>query len=82
MHRFKKNSGFSYDEMLFFDDEYRNIVDITKIGKQPGDTAKRNLMGIRTADLCFFLFFENYLSFYSVMYKCEQNLFLIRFYIF
>ena len=33
LHRFKRNSGFSYDEMLFFDDEYRNIVDITKIGK-------------------------------------------------
>ena len=33
MYRFKRNSGFNYDEMLFFDDEYRNIVDITKIGK-------------------------------------------------
>ena len=33
LHRFKRNSGFSYDEMLFFDDEYRNIVDLTRIGK-------------------------------------------------
>ena len=31
--RFKRNSEFSYDEMLFFDDEYRNIVDLTRIGK-------------------------------------------------
>ena len=31
-HSFQKNSGFRYDEMLFFDDEYRNIVDITKLG--------------------------------------------------
>ena len=33
LHRFKRNSGFGYDEMLLFDDEYRNIVDITRIGK-------------------------------------------------
>ena len=32
LHSFQKDSGFSHDEMLFFDDEYRNIVDISKLG--------------------------------------------------
>ncbi|XP_012287392.1 magnesium-dependent phosphatase 1 [Orussus abietinus] len=30
--RFHKNSGYSYREMLFFDDEHRNIQDLTKVG--------------------------------------------------
>ena len=29
----KKNSGIDYPDMLFFDDEYRNIRDISKLGK-------------------------------------------------
>ena len=32
---FEKHSGFSYDEMLFFDDDYRNIADISRIGQYP-----------------------------------------------
>ena len=32
-HSFKKDSGFGYDEMLFFDDDYRNIADISRIGE-------------------------------------------------
>lgn len=31
-HRFKANSGIDYTDMLFFDDEHRNIVDISKLG--------------------------------------------------
>ncbi|XP_065332586.1 magnesium-dependent phosphatase 1-like isoform X2 [Cloeon dipterum] len=30
--KFKKNSGLDYSEMLFFDDEYRNIRDLVSIG--------------------------------------------------
>ncbi|XP_059474565.1 magnesium-dependent phosphatase 1-like [Neocloeon triangulifer] len=30
--KFKKNSGFDYSEMLFFDDEYRNIRDLVSVG--------------------------------------------------
>ena len=33
MHRIKKDSGVDYKDMLFFDDEYRNIRDISKLGK-------------------------------------------------
>ena len=33
----KKSSGVDYSDMLFFDDEYRNIRDITKLGKSKGD---------------------------------------------
>ena len=29
----KKSSGIDYSDMLFFDDEYRNIKDISKLGK-------------------------------------------------
>ena len=29
---FHKQSGIPFDEMLFFDDEHRNIVDISKLG--------------------------------------------------
>ena len=29
---FKKNSGFNFDQMIFFDDESRNIRDISKLG--------------------------------------------------
>jgi len=30
--RFQKNSGLEYEEMLFFDDEYRNIRDVSERG--------------------------------------------------
>ncbi|KAL5021092.1 hypothetical protein ScPMuIL_000247 [Solemya velum] len=30
--RFKQNSGLAYNEMMFFDDEYRNILDVSKLG--------------------------------------------------
>lgn len=30
--KFKKNSGVPFKDMLFFDDEYRNIEDISKLG--------------------------------------------------
>ncbi|XP_022188666.1 magnesium-dependent phosphatase 1 isoform X2 [Nilaparvata lugens] len=30
--RFKKNTGLPYEDMLFFDDENRNIVDVSKLG--------------------------------------------------
>ncbi|XP_022904808.1 magnesium-dependent phosphatase 1-like [Onthophagus taurus] len=30
--RIKSKSGLSYDDMIFFDDEYRNIDDLTKEG--------------------------------------------------
>jgi magnesium-dependent phosphatase 1 len=32
----KKSSGIDYSDMLFFDDEYRNIRDISKLGKSMG----------------------------------------------
>ena len=32
----KKSSGIDYSDMLFFDDEYRNIRDISKLGKNMG----------------------------------------------
>lgn len=32
----KKSSGIDYPDMLFFDDEYRNIRDISKLGKSCG----------------------------------------------
>ena len=31
--RFKEQSNIPYSEMLFFDDEYRNIVDLNSIGR-------------------------------------------------
>jgi magnesium-dependent phosphatase 1 len=30
--RFKKDSGLEYSEMLFFDDEFRNIRDLVSVG--------------------------------------------------
>lgn len=30
--RIKKASGVDFKDMLFFDDEHRNIVDLTKLG--------------------------------------------------
>ncbi|WAR12134.1 MGDP1-like protein [Mya arenaria] len=30
--KFKKNSGIDFEDMLFFDDEYRNIRDLSKVG--------------------------------------------------
>lgn len=30
--RFKKSSGFEFKDMIFFDDEHRNIVDLTRHG--------------------------------------------------
>ena len=30
--RFKKDSGISFDDMLFFDDEMRNVRDVSKLG--------------------------------------------------
>jgi len=32
---FQKESGLSYSDMLFFDDEYRNIRDLTAVGEFP-----------------------------------------------
>ena len=33
MHRIKKDSGVDYRDMLFFDDDYANIRDVSKLGK-------------------------------------------------
>ncbi|XP_072350815.1 magnesium-dependent phosphatase 1-like [Scyliorhinus torazame] len=30
--RIKQGTGFQYSEMIFFDDEHRNIVDVGKLG--------------------------------------------------
>ena len=32
IYRLCKDSGVSYEDMIFFDDEYRNIVDVRKLG--------------------------------------------------
>jgi magnesium-dependent phosphatase 1 len=38
----KKNSGVQYTDMLFFDDEHRNILDINQLGTPPNHTTVHN----------------------------------------
>jgi hypothetical protein len=35
LRRFHKNTGIAYKDMLFFDDEHRNIRDVSRLGKFP-----------------------------------------------
>ncbi|CAK9301573.1 unnamed protein product [Gordionus sp. m RMFG-2023] len=52
-----KQSGISYEKMLFFDDEYRNIEDIQKLGvtciyiKQGGLTKSELCKGLKTHEI-------------------------------
>lgn len=36
--RLQKSSGFEYEDMIFFDDEHRNVVEVEQLGK----SLKRN----------------------------------------
>ena len=51
--RFHTQSKIPYSEMLFFDDEERNIIELSKIGKSPGQFAIVIIKLFRHAKLSF-----------------------------